>query len=136
MKYLLDTHTLIWSILDIEKLSPEVRNIIENPKNEIFVSGISFWEIAIKAQLGKFNFGGINIILIPNIAKDYGFNIISPDSYDFITYGELTQVEDHKDTFDRIVSGRLSFHRAFMTGDMTAKGNLKILKMFDEIFSF
>ena len=103
MKYLLDTHTLIWSILDIEKLSPEVRNIIENPKNEIFVSGISFWEIAIKAQLGKFNFGGINIILIPNIAKDYGFNIISPDSYDFITYGELPQVEDHKDPFDRML---------------------------------
>ena len=103
MKYLLDTHTLIWSILDIEKLSPEVRNIIENPKNEIFVSGISFWEIAIKAQLGKFNFGGINIILIPNIAKDYGFNIISPDSYDFITYGELPQVEDHIDPFDRML---------------------------------
>ena len=103
MKYLLDTHTLIWSILDIEKLSPEVRNIIENPKNEIFVSGISFWEIAIKAQLGKFNFGGINIILIPNIANDYGFNIISPDSYDFITYGELPQVEDHKDPFDRML---------------------------------
>ena len=103
MKYLLDTHTLIWSILDIEKLSPEVRNIIENPKNEIFVSGISFWEIAIKAQLGKFNFGGINIILIPNIAKDYGFNIISPDSYDFITYGELPQVEDHRDPFDRML---------------------------------
>ena len=103
MKYLLDTHTLIWSILDIEKLSPEVRNIIENPKNEIFVSGISFWEIAIKAQLGKFNFGGINIILIPNIAKDYGFNIISPDSFDFITYGELPQVEGHKDPFDRML---------------------------------
>lgn len=103
MKYLLDTHTLIWSILDNEKLSPEVRNIIENPKNEIFVSGISFWEIAIKAQLGKFIFGGINIILIPNIAKDYGFNIISPDSYDFITYGELPQVEGHKDPFDRML---------------------------------
>lgn len=103
MKYLLDTHTLIWSILDIEKLSPEVRNIIENPKNEIFVSGISFWEIAIKAQLGKFIFGGINIILIPNIAKDYGFNIISPDSNDFITYGELPQVEGHKDPFDRML---------------------------------
>ena len=103
MKYLLDTHTLIWSILDIEKLSPEVRNIIENPKNEIFVSGISFWEIAIKAQLGKFNFGGIDIILIPYIAKDYGFNIISPDSYDFITYGELPQVEGHKDPFDRML---------------------------------
>lgn len=103
MKYLLDTHTLIWSILDIDRLSDSVRNIIEDPKNEIFVSGISFWEIAIKTQLGKFNFGNINIILIPNIAKDYGFTIISPDSYDFITYSELPQVLGHKDPFDRML---------------------------------
>lgn len=103
MKYLLDTHSLIWSILDIEKLSSDVRNIIENPQNEIFVSGISFWEIAIKAQLGKFSFENINILLIPGIAKDYGFTIISPDSYDFMTYGELPQVEGHRDPFDRML---------------------------------
>jgi len=41
-----------------------------------------------------------------------------------------------KETFDRIVSGRITFHRAFMTGEMTAKGNLKTLRMLDEIFSF
>ncbi|MGN0318780.1 MAG: SCP2 sterol-binding domain-containing protein [Lachnospira sp.] len=41
-----------------------------------------------------------------------------------------------KDTFDQIVNGKITFHRAFMTGAMTAKGNLKTLKMLDEIFNF
>ena len=41
-----------------------------------------------------------------------------------------------KETFDQIVEGRITFHRAFMTGAMTAKGNLKTLRMLDEIFSF
>lgn len=37
---------------------------------------------------------------------------------------------------DNIVQGRMSFQRAFMTGEMTAKGNFKTLKMLDQIFIF
>lgn len=41
-----------------------------------------------------------------------------------------------KETFDKVVSGRMTFQRAFMTGEITAKGNLKTIKMFDELFQF
>ena len=41
-----------------------------------------------------------------------------------------------KDIFEDIVSGRVTFHRAFMTGDMTAKGNFRSLRMLDELFAF
>ncbi|MDO5381941.1 MAG: SCP2 sterol-binding domain-containing protein [Eubacteriales bacterium] len=41
-----------------------------------------------------------------------------------------------KETFDQIVNGKMTFHRAFMTGDMTAKGNFRVLRMLDEIFNF
>lgn len=41
-----------------------------------------------------------------------------------------------KDTFDKVVSGRMTFQRAFMAGDITARGNLKTIKMFDELFVF
>ena len=61
MKYLLDTHTFIWSVMDSSKLSESVKEIIQNPDNEIFVSGISFWEIAIKTQIGKMKFENFNI---------------------------------------------------------------------------
>ncbi|MDD3239647.1 MAG: SCP2 sterol-binding domain-containing protein [Lachnospira sp.] len=41
-----------------------------------------------------------------------------------------------KEVFDQIAEGRITFHRAFMTGDMTAKGNFKTLRMLDELFAF
>ena len=37
---------------------------------------------------------------------------------------------------DDITRGRMTFQRAFMTGEMTAKGNFKILRMLDQVFSF
>lgn len=42
----------------------------------------------------------------------------------------------NKETFDDIVNGKITFHRAFMTGSMTAKGNFRNLKMLDELFAF
>ncbi len=42
----------------------------------------------------------------------------------------------NKDIFEDIVSGKVTFHRAFMTGDMTAKGNFRSLRMLDELFAF
>ena len=47
MKYLLDTHTFLWTIMDTSKLSSPVRDIICQGNTDIFVSSISFWEIAI-----------------------------------------------------------------------------------------
>ena len=103
MKYLLDTHTFIWSIMNSSKLSEKVKNIIENPNNEIFVSGITFWEIAIKTQIGKMKFENFNILHLPNIATQYGFSIFTPSAYDYVTYNELPLVENHKDPFDRML---------------------------------
>jgi len=37
---------------------------------------------------------------------------------------------------NNIVSGRMTFQRAFMTGEMTAKGNFKTLRMLDTVFNF
>ncbi|MFZ4615645.1 MAG: type II toxin-antitoxin system VapC family toxin, partial [Rectinemataceae bacterium] len=53
MKYLLDTHTLLWSLLDTKRLSKKAREILENRANEIYVSTIALWEIALKSSIGK-----------------------------------------------------------------------------------
>ncbi len=103
MKYLLDTHTFIWSVMDSKKLSENVRTIIEDSDNEIFISGISFWELAIKTQLGKMKFENFNILHLPNIATQYGFSVFTPTSYDYVTFSELPIVENHKDPFDRML---------------------------------
>ena len=75
--YLLDTHTFLWSFLNTGELSPKVIEILESNEHPIFVSTISFWEVAIKEQIGEYSLNGINSLLLPNIAKDYNFQILN-----------------------------------------------------------
>ena len=51
MNLLLDTHLLLWALLQPTKLKPRARSLIE--QNEVFVSSASIWEISIKSSLGK-----------------------------------------------------------------------------------
>ena len=53
MKYLLDTHSALWLFEGNEKLSQTAQSIIYDGKNEIYVSIISAWEVAIKISLNK-----------------------------------------------------------------------------------
>lgn len=53
MKYLLDTHTLLWFLADDKRLSRHARRLIENPNNDRLLSIASLWEIAIKVRIGK-----------------------------------------------------------------------------------
>ena len=50
---LLDTHALLWALVEPGKLSPAAVEVIEDPQNTVVVSSASAWEIAIKYQLGR-----------------------------------------------------------------------------------
>jgi PIN domain nuclease of toxin-antitoxin system len=103
MKYLLDTHVFLWSFLDTKKIKPKTLEIIADEGNEIFVSPISFWEIAIKTQTKKLNLEGINVLHLPHIADEYNFTILNPEPYDYISIGQIPQKENHHDPFDRML---------------------------------
>ena len=103
MKYLLDTHTFIWSFMCPDKLSKRVFSIISDANNTIYVSPITFWEIAIKHRLGKLNLGKINPIHLPNIASEYDFSILPLDVYDYVTISNLPVKGDHQDPFDQML---------------------------------
>lgn len=47
MKYLLDTHVWIWSLLEPSKLSPSTRELLIDPSHRLFLSPISIWETLI-----------------------------------------------------------------------------------------
>ncbi|EAQ68306.1 hypothetical protein SynRS9909_02457 [Synechococcus sp. RS9909] len=53
MKLLLDTHVLLWALLEPQKLSLTLRNALEESDNTLVVSAASAWEIATKWRLGK-----------------------------------------------------------------------------------
>ena len=56
MRLLLDTHLLLWMLDDSPKLGRHARDLMEARGAEIFVSAVSFWEIAIKAGLRREDF--------------------------------------------------------------------------------
>jgi putative sterol carrier protein len=57
-----------------------------------------------------------------------------------IHYGQEENIDIYAkmlpEVMESIVAGRMTFQRAFMTGEMTAKGNFKILRMLDTVFNF
>ena len=101
MRYLLDTHTLLWIVDDDPKLGHEARIIYLNDENEIFVSIASIWEIAIKSSLGKLE--------IPGMLSDFVKEHIRGNKIDImpIELNHLCQLENlpyfHRDPFDRLV---------------------------------
>ena len=53
MRLLLDTCTFLWLAADDPQLSEEARVHCRNPGNEVYLSALSAWEIAIKHRLGR-----------------------------------------------------------------------------------
>jgi len=53
MKLLLDTHIWLWSILDPGRLSRRVARVLKDTRNELWVSPVSTWEIALLCDSGR-----------------------------------------------------------------------------------
>ncbi|MCF7530559.1 type II toxin-antitoxin system VapC family toxin [Neisseria lisongii] len=100
MKYLLDTHILLWAATDSPKLSRAARAIIENWENELYFSAASIWEIAIKTGLGKPEFQ-VNSSLFRRTLLDNGYLELAIDGRH--TAATETLPEIHKDPFDRLL---------------------------------
>ncbi len=101
MRLLLDTHTLIWFLQDNPKLSPLAGGLIQESRNEILVSMVTLWEIAIKVSLGKLVLSTTFDQLFPQQLLRNNF-IVLP-----IEIAHLKQVVllpfHHRDPFDRLL---------------------------------
>lgn len=101
MKFLLDTHTLLWWLTNDPKLSNKARQTIANRQNEIFVSSASAWEIATKHRLGKMK--GMEEVAahLPFYVQKTDFSILEISFEHAQTAGSLPG--PHHDPFDRML---------------------------------
>lgn len=100
MKFLLDTHLLLWAAAEPQKMSPAARALIDDPLNDLFFSPASLWEIAIKAGLGRADFQ-IDAGLLRRALLDNGYQELSITSQHVVFIADLPAL--HKDPFDRIL---------------------------------
>jgi PIN domain nuclease of toxin-antitoxin system len=100
MKLLLDTHLLLWAASAPEQLSVAACELIKDQGNELFFSAASFWEIAIKSNLGRSDFQ-VNSRLLRRGLVDNGYNELAITSEQTAFLTELPPL--HKDPFDRML---------------------------------
>ena len=53
MRLLLDTHVAIWAVIDDLRLTRHAKNLLQDDANEVFVSAVSIWEIAVKRRTAR-----------------------------------------------------------------------------------
>ena len=103
MRYLLDSHTLLWSIGQSHRLSSTARDLIRDRANEIAVSSVSLWEISLKYGIGKLVLGSMAPDDVPAHCERLGFGIVQLDAGDASTYHTLPRMPEHRDPFDRML---------------------------------
>ena len=98
--YLLDTHTLLWSLYDSEKLSTFVKRVLLDEEEVVYFSVVSLWEIAIKQSLGKLGVPQtIPEIYEECVRQDYRCLNITPEQCELVKQLPNT----HGDPFDRLM---------------------------------
>ena len=100
MKYLLDTHLLIWASADDSRLSPRARELLEEPDNSLLFSAASIWEISIKNGLGRPSFQFPSAVFRRGLIEA-GYLELDITSAHAVAVGQLPRI--HSDPFDRML---------------------------------
>jgi PIN domain nuclease of toxin-antitoxin system len=101
MRLLLDTHVWLWWNTEPERLSIAARRQIGDPRNEVFLSAASVWEIAIKQRLGKLP---LMEPVSSYIARRLATNDMQPLSVSVDHAAGVETLElRHRDPFDRLL---------------------------------
>lgn len=100
MNYLLDTHILLWILVDPEKVPGPTRRLVEDRGNRVWFSAASIWEIAIKHSLEKADFT-VAPGTIWRAARETGLEELAVTAEHSIGVDSLPWL--HRDPFDRLL---------------------------------
>jgi len=103
MNYLVDTHYLIWSLIDPDKMKPAYRAALLDTTSTKYVSKITYWEVALKYSLGKLQLKGITPEGLLSAATQAGYETLDISEQDLVSFYQLPQGTNHKDPFDRLL---------------------------------
>lgn len=130
MKYLLDTHIILWALIGDKRLSKKVREILEDSNNDIYYSTVSAWEIEIK-HMNKDDFK-LSAEKFVFLCDQNGLSNIQIKNKDILSLSKIEKVEDtrHNDPFDRMLLAQaISDNMIFITHDrkFSAYANTNIM---------
>ena len=116
MKFLLDTHALLWWLADDDQLGGAAREVIADPANDILISMVSLWEIAVKVRIGKLQ---ADIEEIINAVQREGFTVLDVGVAHLVALAGLPM--HHRDPFDHLlIAQAMTEDATFMSEDRYA----------------
>jgi PIN domain nuclease of toxin-antitoxin system len=101
MKVLLDTCTFLWIVSGDSALSPTAATLFADPGNEVFLSAVSAWEIAVKSALGKLPLPKPPAAFVPEQRDLHAIAALPLDEGAALAVGRLPDI--HRDPFDRML---------------------------------
>ena len=104
MRYLLDTHTLLWVSIGSQRLSDRARAILSEGTHTFFVSAVTSFELSTKHRFGKLPEAATLLEDFESQIEVAGFFLLSISSLHARSAGEYPQA--HKDPFDRILAAQ------------------------------
>ena len=128
MKYLLDTHALIWCLSDDAALSAETRRELLDEANQVFASAASLWELGIKYSVGKIDIHP-DMVAVAAVQSDFG--ILDVTTQHAIAIATLPLVEGHRDPFDRLLVAQARAEGMILvTSDRKIVGNYDVRTLY------
>ncbi|CAG1022092.1 hypothetical protein DOJK_01436 [Patescibacteria group bacterium] len=101
MRYLVDTQILIWTLINPDKLTEQIEQLLQT--SEVFVSQISLFEIVIKQKIGKLPELPLPIKSLEQQIIQDGFNIMPITINHLECYNSVPLLAEHRDPFDRLL---------------------------------
>lgn len=99
-RLLLDTQLVLWWIGDHPRLPKAAVDLIGDPENEVHVSQVSLWELAIKCSLGRLD---VDLAKLERTIPAQGFRWLPIHNQHLLAVAELETSPVHRDPFDRLL---------------------------------
>ncbi|WP_298361870.1 type II toxin-antitoxin system VapC family toxin [Runella sp.] len=103
MTYLIDTQVLIWFQTLDSRLKPTTYKLLTDLQNEIWVSQVSLFEIAIKQKLNKLPEFDLPLGRVIEFTEKDGIGILRIANSHIAAYDNLPLLPNHRDPFDRLI---------------------------------
>jgi len=107
---LLDTHALLWWLLDSPELSAKARAAIAAPEQRVLVSAASAWELGTKYRIGKLPQAHDIVLNLVQYLRKQRFEVLPITAEHALAAGQLPG--PHRDPFDRMLMAQAQIERA------------------------
>jgi len=101
MTYLLDTGVWLWSLWAQERIAPKAHDVLADLSQQVFLSAVTSWEIAIKSAAGKLTLPEPAVSYVPRRMADQGLRPLPVSHAHALAVAALPP--HHRDPFDRLL---------------------------------